>query len=78
MLFLVPGAYVNHDFSNGWGASIADALSTAILMELEDVVVEILGFLEKVDFSKTGVPGDVSLFETTVSPFHRLKSNHSH
>ena len=49
-------------------------------MDFEDVVVEILGFLEKVDFSKTGVPGDVSLFETTVSlhVFHRLKSNRSH
>ena len=42
------------------------------------MVVEILGFLEEVDFSKTGVPGDVSLFETTVSPFGRLKSNRSH
>ncbi|KAI5779124.1 glycoside hydrolase [Geopyxis carbonaria] len=49
---------------NGWGASIADALTTAILMELDDVVMEQLEFLSTVDFTTTAT--EVSLFETTI------------
>jgi len=49
---------------NGWGASIADALSTACLMELGEVVVEAMQFLDRVDFGTTETK--VSLFETTV------------
>jgi len=50
---------------NGWGASIADALSTAILMGLDDVVLQALEYLSTVDFTKTDA--EVNLFETTVS-----------
>ncbi|KAA8914616.1 glycoside hydrolase [Sphaerosporella brunnea] len=52
------------DSRNGWGASIADALSTACLMELDDVVLDALQHLAAVDFTKTSTP--VSLFETTI------------
>ena len=51
-------------FRNGWGASAADALSTALVMELPEVVDQILKHLANVDFSKTDT--DVSLFETTI------------
>lgn len=37
-------------------------------MNLDDVVLEILPFLEDVNFKATRVPGSVSLFETTVNP----------
>lgn len=51
-------------FRNGWGASAADALSTAAIMELPDVVDQILEHLANVDFTKTTT--SVSLFETTI------------
>ncbi|KAI9839391.1 MAG: maturation of Asn-linked oligosaccharides protein [Sclerophora amabilis] len=49
---------------NAWGASAVDALSTALLMELPDVVDNILDYIPTVDFSKTAT--QVSLFETTI------------
>ena len=52
------------DSRNGWGASAADALSTAILMRKADVVNQILDHIAKVDYTKTG--STVSLFETTI------------
>jgi mannosyl-oligosaccharide alpha-1,2-mannosidase len=54
---------------NGWGASAADALSTALLMGKKDVVDQILTHIATIDFSKTATPdpSQVSLFETTVS-----------
>lgn len=51
-------------FRNGWGASAADALSTAVIMELPDVVDQILDHLATVDFTNTTT--SVSLFETTI------------
>jgi hypothetical protein len=51
---------------NGWGASIADGLSTAILMEMPDVVLAQLNHIATIDFSHTKTTDDVSLFETTV------------
>lgn len=53
-------------YSNGWGASIADALTTGILMELPDVVEQQINQLAKVDFSVPHTADTVSLFETTV------------
>ena len=50
---------------NGWGATIIDAMSTAILMDLGDVVIQALEFVPTIDFSKTNTV--VNLFETTVS-----------
>jgi hypothetical protein len=45
---------VNNSFSNsrnGWGASAIDALDTAIVMELPDVVTTILDHVPSIDFS---------------------------
>jgi len=52
-------------FRSGWGATITDGLSTAIMMEFPDIVQKQLVFISKLDFTKAG--GRVSLFETTVS-----------
>ncbi|KAF2502572.1 putative 1,2-alpha-mannosidase [Lophium mytilinum] len=52
------------DSRNGWGASAVDALSTALVMELSDVVNEIIEYVPTIDFSKTST--EVSLFETTI------------
>ncbi|RPB01021.1 glycoside hydrolase [Choiromyces venosus 120613-1] len=49
---------------NGWGASMVDAMSTAILMGLDDVVLRQLEHIKTVDFTKTAAT--VSLFETTI------------
>jgi len=54
------------DSRNGWGASIADGLSTAILMEMPDVVLAQLNHIATIDFSHTKTTDDVSLFETTI------------
>jgi len=53
-------------YRNGWGASIADALTTAILMEMKDVVETQLKFISTVDFTMSHTSDAVSLFETTV------------
>ncbi|KAK2861435.1 hypothetical protein FQN49_004201 [Arthroderma sp. PD_2] len=49
---------------NGWGATPVDALSTAIIMGLPDVVDTILDHVAKIDFSQTD--DMCSLFETTI------------
>ncbi|KFY22953.1 hypothetical protein V493_06202 [Pseudogymnoascus sp. VKM F-4281 (FW-2241)] len=49
---------------NGWGASAADALSTALVMEIPEIVNQIVDYIPTVDFSKTD--DQVSLFETTI------------
>ena len=50
--------------SNGWGASAADALSTALVMGQKDIVNQIITFVPTIDWSKTS--SSVSLFETTI------------
>ncbi|KAL1953346.1 hypothetical protein VTO42DRAFT_3000 [Malbranchea cinnamomea] len=49
---------------NGWGASAVDALSTALIMELPEVVDQILDHIATIDYSQTDTM--VSLFETTI------------
>lgn len=49
---------------NGWGATAIDALSTALVMQIEPIVHEILEFVPTIDFTKT--EDSVSLFETTI------------
>ena len=56
-------AYV--DTRNHWGASAVDGLSTAILMEEQEIVREILNYIKTIDFKYTGKTR-VSLFETTI------------
>ncbi|KAK2743769.1 maturation of Asn-linked oligosaccharides protein [Myotisia sp. PD_48] len=68
---------------NGWGATLVDSLSTALIMELKDVVKDILDHVEKIDYSKTD--DMCSLFETTIrylggmiSGYDLLKGPFSH
>ena len=49
---------------NGWGASAVDALSTAIIMELPDIVKTIVDYIPTINYTYTDQP--VSLFETTI------------
>ena len=49
---------------NNWGASAIDALSTALIMEIQPIVTEILEYVPTVDFTTTAT--GVSLFETTI------------
>ncbi|KAF2402221.1 glycoside hydrolase family 47 protein [Trichodelitschia bisporula] len=80
------------DSRNGWGASAVDALSTAILMELPEVVTNITNYIPTINFSATKRPMDeISVFETTIrylggmlsgydlldGPFAHLVSNRS-
>ncbi|KAJ8116118.1 hypothetical protein ONZ43_g4510 [Nemania bipapillata] len=52
---------------NGWGASAVDALSTALVMENDVVVKQIVEHIKTIDFNHTVVGGEsVSLFETTI------------
>lgn len=49
---------------NGWGASAVDALSTALVMRIPEIVDEIVNYIPTIDYSKTD--SLVSLFETTI------------
>ena len=49
---------------NQWGASAVDALSTAIVMEIQPIVSDILAYIPTIDYTTTST--QVSLFETTI------------
>ena len=49
---------------NNWGASAVDALSTALVMESQDIVTDILNYIATIDYTTTTT--EVSLFETTI------------
>ena len=49
---------------NNWGASAVDALSTALVMEIQPVVTDILDYIATIDYTTTVT--EVSLFETTI------------
>ena len=49
---------------NNWGASAVDALSTALVMENQPVVTDILDYITTIDYTTTAT--EVSLFETTI------------
>jgi mannosyl-oligosaccharide alpha-1,2-mannosidase len=52
---------------NQWGLTPIDSLSTAIVMNDEDIVNQILDFIPTVDFSTTRKPNEpISLFESTI------------
>lgn len=52
---------------NGWGASIVDALSTALIMGQKDIVEDILDYIPSINFARCGGwPRKVSVFETTI------------
>ncbi|KAL6713454.1 Mannosyl-oligosaccharide alpha-1,2-mannosidase 1B [Lecanora helva] len=49
---------------NSWGASAVDALSTALVMEIQPIVDDILEYIPTIDFTTTAT--QISLFETTI------------
>ncbi|KAF6222798.1 hypothetical protein HO133_000847 [Letharia lupina] len=49
---------------NNWGASAVDALSTALVMESQSIVNDILDYIATIDYTTTAT--EVSLFETTI------------
>jgi mannosyl-oligosaccharide alpha-1,2-mannosidase len=60
---------VNNSFANsrnGWGASAADALSTAIIMEIPSIVRTVVNYVPSIDWSVSYDDMSVSLFETTI------------
>ncbi|KAJ8070227.1 hypothetical protein OCU04_000612 [Sclerotinia nivalis] len=61
---LHPIANSYSDSRNGWGASAIDAFSTAIVMEIPEIVDTILDWIPTINFDKT--TSQVSLFETTI------------
>lgn len=61
---LHPIANSFSDSRNGWGASAVDAFSTAIVMQIPEIVDTILDFIPTIDFDQT--PDQISLFETTI------------
>ncbi|KAJ7152111.1 seven-hairpin glycosidase [Mycena filopes] len=50
----------------GWGASIVDAMSTMLVMGLDDLFVGAVNFTATVNFSVPAVPQSISVFETTI------------
>lgn len=54
------------DMFGGWGASAFDALSTAIVMEIPEIVETILNYVPTVDWSCSRDGKVISLFETTI------------
>lgn len=61
---LLPVTNTCGNSRNGWGATAIDALSTALVMQIEPVVDDILDFIPTVDFTRA--EDSVSLFETTI------------
>ena len=49
---------------NNWGASAVDALSTAVVMESQPIVADIIDYIQTIDYTTTAT--EVSLFETTI------------
>ncbi|RDA92386.1 hypothetical protein CP533_4718 [Ophiocordyceps camponoti-saundersi (nom. inval.)] len=55
------------DDRNGWGATVVDGLSTAIVMGQTDVVNQMLSQIAKIDFTTTKARNDrISVFETNI------------
>lgn len=61
---LLPVTNTCGNSRNGWGATAIDALSTALVMQIEPVVDDIIDFIPTVDFTRA--EDSVSLFETTI------------
>lgn len=60
---------VNNSFANsrnGWGASAVDALSTACIMGLPDIVNQIVDYVPSINWGVSYEDEVVSLFETTI------------
>lgn len=57
----------NRVYGCGWGLSVVDALGTAIIMELDDIVDKSLAFIDTIDFTRTPTNNACRLFEVNVS-----------
>ncbi|KAK7717768.1 hypothetical protein SLS63_010723 [Diaporthe eres] len=60
----------NRVYGCGWGLSVVDALGTAIIMELDDIVDRSLTFIDTIDFTRTPTNNACRLFEVNVSIYH--------
>ncbi|PFH62751.1 hypothetical protein XA68_12179 [Ophiocordyceps unilateralis] len=55
------------DDRNGWGATVVDGLSTAIIMGQTGIVNQMLSYIAKIDFTTTKARNDrISVFETNI------------
>ena len=57
----------NRVYGCGWGLSVVDALDTAIIMELDDIIDRSLEFIDTIDFTRTPTDNACRLFEVNVS-----------
>lgn len=57
----------NRVYGCGWGLSVVDALGTAIIMELDDIVDRSLDYIDTIDFTGTPTDNACRLFEVNVS-----------
>ncbi|KAF2148642.1 glycoside hydrolase family 47 protein [Myriangium duriaei CBS 260.36] len=62
---LLPVDNSSSNTFGGWGATAVDALGTAIIMDLPEIVDKILDYIPTIKFDAPR-PGTVSLFETTI------------
>lgn len=63
---------------NGWGASAVDAISTALVMENDEVIKQIVDHIKTINFNETVQGGEsVSLFETTIRYLGGMLSGNS-
>jgi mannosyl-oligosaccharide alpha-1,2-mannosidase len=71
---LHPVSNTCDDDFGGWGASAIDALSTAIMMEKEIVVLDILYFISRLDFSHVEGGSSIQVFEIVIRHFGGMVS----
>ncbi|KAK5119655.1 hypothetical protein LTR85_007484 [Meristemomyces frigidus] len=64
------------DDFGGWGATAVDSLSSAIMFEKEDIVLQILRFVATIDFSVVAGGTSIQLFEVTIRHFGAMISAH--
>ncbi|KAI9654761.1 MAG: maturation of Asn-linked oligosaccharides protein [Bathelium mastoideum] len=70
---------ISNTFSNsfgGWGASAVDAFSTAIVMEIPEVIDIILNYIPTINFDQTAGGEEISLFETTIRYLGGILAGH--
>lgn len=59
----------NRVYGCGWGLSVVDALDTAIIMELDEIIDRSLDFIDTIDFTRTPTNNACRLFEVNVSVY---------
>lgn len=62
------------DDFGGWGATAIDALSTAIMLENEDVVRQILRYIATIDFGIVKGGTSIQMFEVVIRHFAGMMS----